>query len=275
MNKLRLDDLLVQRGVFSEHKQAVRAILAGRISSADAILSQPGIRIDPKTPLSLRPVRRYVSRGGEKLEKALAVFSLSPKGLRCIDIGASTGGFTDCLLQNGAVEVCAVDVGYGQFAWELRNDSRVRLFERTNINAVHPVELGAPFDIAVIDVSFNRVGRLVKNLETLLAEQGHCLALIKPQFELPRSLVKNGVIVEQDLHTRALESVLEKLAQSLLAPRSLTYSPIKGPKGNIEFLLWAQKGGVPDTILVHEIVEAAHAYFDETQKRNTEAARSS
>ena len=264
MNKPRLDELLVSRGLFPEPAQAMRAVLAGQVESEKTVLTQPGKRVDPALFLSVRPTKRYVSRGGLKLAYALATFSLTPKELRCIDIGASTGGFTDCLLQNGAAEVCAVDVGYGQFAWELRNDPRVNLFERTNIYAADPTRLGAPFDIAVVDVSFTRVGKLVRVLERLLGENAHCVALIKPQFELPRSLVKNGVIVEQDLHAHALESVLEILAQSSLAPRGLTHSPIKGQKGNIEFLLWVQKGGIPDTILVYEIVTAAHEYFGRT-----------
>ena len=261
MNKPRLDELLVEQGLFSSRTEAMRAVLAGSVRSGEDVLRQPGMRLDPQTPLEVRHESRYVSRGGEKLEKALEVFSVSVEGLRCIDIGASSGGFTDCLLQQGAVEVCAVDVGYGQLAWELRNDARVRLFERTNIRNADAVELGAPFDLAVVDVSFTRVGRLVPVLEALLDDEGQCILLVKPQFELPKSLVKGGVIVEQELHIQAVESVTEILTQSLLKPNGLDFSPIKGPKGNIEFLLWAQKKGDDATIFVSEVVEAAHEFF--------------
>lgn len=263
MNKPRLDELLVERGFFSEITQAERAVIAGKVRSGETVLRQAGARLDPQTSLTVTPGKSFVSRGGEKLAHALQTFALSPQGLSCIDIGASTGGFTDCLLQKGAAEVCAVDVGYGQFAWELRQDSRVRLFERTNINTADFSDLGAPFDFAVIDVSFTRVGRLVKTLEMLLVDKGHCVALIKPQFELPKSLVARGVIVDQELHKQAVRSVMEILDQSLLRVRGLTYSPIKGAKGNREFLLWAQKAGVDATIFVDEVVEAASAYFGE------------
>ncbi|MCL2756877.1 MAG: TlyA family RNA methyltransferase [Coriobacteriia bacterium] len=256
---MRLDELLVKRGFFNSRAEAQRAVMAGLVRSDDeTLLSQPGLRIEPEASLEVHPTKRFASRGGEKLEKALTVFNLDVTGMRCIDIGAATGGFTDCLLKYGAAEVCAVDVGYGQFAWELRTDGRVRLFERTNISTADPVVLGAPFDLVAIDVSFTRVGRLVKVIEALMVEDGQCLILVKPQFELPKTLVKNGVITEQELHTQAIKSVIENLNRSHLSPRSLTYSPVKGPKGNIEFLLWAQKGGVPDTIHVEEIVKDAH-----------------
>jgi len=260
-NKPRLDELLVDQGFFNERPEALRAVLAGRVLNGDTVLRQPGLRIDPKTPLTVRQDKSFVSRGGEKLAKALEVFPISPQGLRCIDIGASTGGFTDCLLKHGAAEVCAVDVGYGQLAWELRKDPRVRLFERTNINTVDLGALGAPFDLLVIDVSFTRVGRLVKILEDLLVDQGHCIALIKPQFELPKSLVSDGVSVEQELHIQAVESVTGILAQSLLKPQGLIFSPLQGAKGNIEFLLWAQKMGDDATIFITEVVEEAHRHF--------------
>ena len=258
-NKQRLDDLLVERGLFAERTQAEHAVLAGMVQSDSKVLSSPGMRIDPSTPLTLQATKRFVSRGGEKLDHALVTFSLSVQGFRCIDIGASTGGFTDCLLQHGAAEVCAVDVGYGQFAWELRQDNRVRLFERTNISTVDPAVLDAPFDLAVIDVSFTGISRLSGVIRNLIKEQGFCIALIKPQFELPASLVSGGVVIEKELHIKALERAIEAFTRSRLAVRCATFSPIKGPKGNIEFFLWAQKDGIPATILVSDIIEAAHA----------------
>ena len=262
MNRPRVDDLLVERGLCETRDEAVRAVMAGRVRSADVIITNAGMCVDPIAPLTLRPLKRFVSRGGEKLEKALQEFSLEPSGLCCIDVGASTGGFTDCLLQHDAKEVCAVDVGYGQFAWELRSDPRVRLFERTNIATADLTELGAPFDLVVIDVSFTRVGRLVSTLDALVSGHGHMIALVKPQFELPKSLCNNGVIVEQELHAQALELVLTCLSKTSLVPQGLTFSPIKGPKGNIEFLLWAQKKGNPATIFISEVVRAAHAQLN-------------
>ncbi|MDR3053207.1 MAG: TlyA family RNA methyltransferase, partial [Coriobacteriales bacterium] len=236
--KLRLDELLVARGHFASQGQAARAIVAGTVKSASELLSKPGLLVDATLPLTVEQPKRFVSRGGEKLAGALADFGFSVAGLHCIDVGASTGGFTDCLLQQGAAWVKAVDVGYGQLAWQLREDARVTVFERTNIKEVEPALLGAPFDLAVADVSFIGLARLVPVLARLLGEGGSLIALVKPQFELPRGSVgQRGVVVKPAAHTAALEQVLAGLEGTALEPCGLTFSPIKGPKGNIEFFL--------------------------------------
>ncbi|MCL1890603.1 MAG: TlyA family RNA methyltransferase [Coriobacteriia bacterium] len=258
-DKVPLNELLVKQGHFADEAQAERAILAGVVFSDGTALVQPRLLVAVDVPLTIEPKKRFVSRGGEKLAAALGAFELSAEGLRCIDIGASTGGFTDCLLQHGAAKVCAVDVGYGQFAWELRENNRVRLFERTNIKKVMPAELGAPFDLAVIDVSFTRLSRLIETLEALLGQKAYCIALIKPQFELPKSLVIGGVVREKAHHAQAIEMVLAALAPSTLAARGLIFSPIKGQKGNIEYILLIQKDANDATISTKEVVEAAHA----------------
>ncbi|MDR2493141.1 MAG: TlyA family RNA methyltransferase [Coriobacteriales bacterium] len=259
MDKSRLDELLVVRGLAASTDEARRAVYAGRVRSGTAVLRHPGAPTDTSAPLEIVAPRRYVSRGGLKLEAALAAFGLSPDGWRCIDVGASTGGFTDCLLAAGAEEVCAVDVGYGQFDWSLRNDARVRLFERTNIAKVSVTALGGPFDLAVVDVSFTGLARLAPVLEALVAPQGSLVALVKPQFELPRHLVKNGLINDRELHAQAVTAVMEKLARGHLVTRGLTYSPLRGARGNTEFLLWAQEGGIPATISIEDVVREAQA----------------
>lgn len=263
MAKIRLDDLLIARGHFAAREQAARACIAGIIRSNGMVLSKPGILVDAELPIELIGLRRYVSRGGEKLAGALEDFALSVEGLHCIDIGASTGGFTDCLLQRGVASVAAVDVGYGQLAWQIRNDERVAVFERTNIRNADPEVLGAPFDLAVVDVSFMTVRNILIQIERLLASGGNVIALIKPQFELPPEDVgRGGVISEPRLHVKALELVLGNLRGTTLAAHGLTYSRIKGAEGNIEFLLWAQKTGICATIAIEEVVRQAHGQLD-------------
>jgi 23S rRNA (cytidine1920-2'-O)/16S rRNA (cytidine1409-2'-O)-methyltransferase len=205
--------------------------------------------------------QRFVSRGGDKLAGALDVFGLDVSGLHVVDVGASTGGFTDCVLQRGAASVCAVDVGYGQLAWSLRTDSRVTVFERTNIRAAEPVELGAPFDLAVIDVSFISLRKVMPNLLALIGENdGQLVGLVKPQFEVGKGRVgKRGVVREPLLHEEVLEASAAACREAGLVVCGLTFSPIKGPEGNIEFWIWAARHGVPAEESAHAVVEIAHA----------------
>jgi 23S rRNA (cytidine1920-2'-O)/16S rRNA (cytidine1409-2'-O)-methyltransferase len=215
--------------------------------------------VDPSIELHLKIHKPYVSRGGEKLAGALADFAIDPVGLACLDVGASTGGFTDCLLQKGASSVVSVDVAYGQFAWQLRSDERVCLLERTNIRDVDAQSIGAPFDLIVVDVSFTSLSGLMPQLASLLAELSTLIALVKPQFELPASDVgEKGVVTDADAHVRALELVIEAAWGSGLAVQGASFSPIKGPKGNIEFFLAAQQGGIPATIDTYDVVRRAH-----------------
>ena len=183
---------------------------------------------------------RFVSRGGEKLERALDVFEWPVQGLRCLDVGASTGGFTDCLLQRGAASVTAVDVGYGQLAWSLQNDPRVTVVDRTNFRFADLAELGAPFDFITIDVSFISLTKLAEQLRAAASDGTRLVALIKPQFEAGRDAVgRGGVVREASQHVKAIESVMAGFEAVGLTPVKLTYSPITGPAGNIEFLLGA------------------------------------
>jgi 23S rRNA (cytidine1920-2'-O)/16S rRNA (cytidine1409-2'-O)-methyltransferase len=242
---------------------AERTVLAGDVLGADAVLTQPHMLVDPACELRLRPRRRYVSRGGDKLAGALDSFAVDPRGLRCLDVGASTGGFTDCLLQRGCASVVAVDVAYGQFAWQLRNDGRVTVLERTNIRDVDPLRIGAPFDLIVADVSFTPVRTLFELLSTLLEDGAPLIALVKPQFELEASEVTDGGIVRNpEAHARALVSAVEAARKAGLEPQALAPSPIKGQKGNIEFFLLAQRAGIPATIDIRTVVERAHARLD-------------
>ncbi|MDR0888975.1 MAG: TlyA family RNA methyltransferase [Coriobacteriales bacterium] len=213
---------------------------------------------------------KYVSRGGDKLEGALSAFGIDVRGAHCLDAGASTGGFTDCMLKSGAADVASVDVAYGQFDWGLRNDERVRLFERTNIRNVGAAELGGPFDVIACDISFSSLAGLGAVLYPLLSDEGSLIALIKPQFELPKDIlrdakqtgVKGGIIIDTSLQVRAVSHAIRGLSQEGFVIRGATHSPIKGTKGNIEFFVWAQKGGDSAIIDIESLVSNAHKELD-------------
>lgn len=257
----RLDSALVSRGFFQTREKARAAVLAGEVSVASVKVSKPGQRVDDSVPIQVAAAKKYVSRGGLKLEGALDAFRIDVSGVRAIDIGASTGGFTDCLLKRGARGVTAVDVGYGQLAWSLREDDRVTVFERTNIRHARPDLLGAPFDLAVVDVSFISLNVVAGRVIELLAEEGILLALVKPQFEVGKGRVgKGGVVCDPALHREVLQRVSHRVREAGAAVMGACVSPIAGPKGNIEFWLWAQKGSDPSgvTIDVEAIVAEAH-----------------
>ena len=256
--KEQLKNLLVQRGYAETLPEAERMILAAQVKVDDVVLTQAGAKVSSEARLEVRGDRKYVSRGGLKLEGALEDFSFDPSGLTCIDAGASTGGFTDCLLKRGAAQVTAVDVGYGQFDWKLRSDSRVILFERTNIATATPASLGAPFDVLVADLSFTSLARLAVQLAAFTGEGGNSFTLVKPQFELPKDVVKDGVIRSFDLHVQALEMVVESYQSNRMAVQGLSFSHLLGPKGNREFWIWAVKGGTTATIDAREVVRRSH-----------------
>lgn len=268
VKKRRLDDELVEQGYFCDRATALRAVLAGEVSSRGERLTQPGMQVkagvelhvkgSPRT--SARGLGVYVSRGGLKLEGALASFGIDPAGLNCIDVGCSTGGFTDCLLKSGARRVAAVDVGYGQFDWGLRGDARVALFERTNIVGADPAELGAPFDLAVADVSFTSIQHILDSVVELLSPHGLFCTLVKPQFEADRDDVgAGGVVRDPAVHRAVLTRVVEALSEGPLGVRALCVSPIHGAKGNIEYFLLAQRGAETCALDVDAVVEAAWA----------------
>jgi len=259
MRRRRADAALVEAGLFASREQAKAAILAGRIRIGDAPVTKAGHQVDDEVTFTVEAAQEYVSRGGHKLAGALDAFELDVTGLDALDVGASTGGFTDCLLQRGAVAVTALDVGYGQLAWSLRQDSRVRVVERTNIRTVDGPLPGAPFDIAVIDVSFVGLAKVLPHVAEQLAEDAEIVALVKPQFEAGKARVgKRGVVRDAAVHADVLREVVEAAAALGWHARGLTWSPITGPEGNIEFWVRLARGGEPATLDAGAVVKAAH-----------------
>lgn len=259
--KKRLDVLLTEKGYVDSRSKAQAIIMAGQVYVDGQKADKPGISYEETVSIEVRGEScPYVSRGGLKLEKALRDFGVKPEGFVCSDSGASTGGFTDCLLQQGAKKVFAIDVGYGQLDWKIRSDPRVVVMERTNIRYVTPEDLGEPLDLSVIDVSFISLKIVLPTIKTLLKENGQVLCLIKPQFEAGREKVgKKGVVREPETHIEVLDNFVA-LADSLgFHILGLTFSPVKGPEGNIEFLghlTLADVAGIrPDTA---QVVAEAH-----------------
>ena len=240
----RVDILLVERGLVETRSRAQALILAGRVYSGEARIEKSGTRLDPEAPLSIRETLPYVSRGGLKLKFALEHFGIDPAGTRCLDVGASTGGFTDCLLQAGADEVFAVDVGYGQLAWKLRNDDRVTVLERTNFRTIEDSALPHDLDLAVVDVSFISLKLILPRLGTFLKPGARIVALIKPQFEAGREKVgKGGVVRDPAVHEQVVHNILEAAAREGFVTRGSMESPIKGPSGNVEFFAYFVREG--------------------------------
>jgi 23S rRNA (cytidine1920-2'-O)/16S rRNA (cytidine1409-2'-O)-methyltransferase len=244
VKKERLDKLLVERGLVQSRERASALILAGKVVVEDHAVDKVGTRIPIDADIRLKGGDiPYVSRGGLKLEKGLESFDISVAGRVAIDVGASTGGFTDCLLQRGAVQVYAVDVGYGQLAWRLREDPRVVNLERTNIRDLTADTLGAAPSLAVIDASFISLDKVLPATLPLLAPGGEILALIKPQFEVGRGQVgKGGVVRDPVQHAEVVEKVRESAASLGCRVLGVVESPLLGPKGNREFLIHLQKG---------------------------------
>lgn len=259
MSRRRLDALLAERGLFPSREQARAAVLAGEVRVGGEVVTKAGEQVAEDSVIEVAERRRFVSRGGDKLAGALEKFAVPIEGRRAIDVGASTGGFTDCLLQAGAVSVVALDVGYGQLAWSLRSDERVTVIERTNIRSVDPVELGAPFDLVVCDVSFISLRTVLPHLAALLGEEGDLLALVKPQFEVGKGRVgKRGVVRDASVHEEVLGDAARAAEDQGLVVRGLAFSPITGPEGNIEFWLWASRVGDPTGATAADVVHAAH-----------------
>ncbi len=238
MKKERLDVLLVNRGLAESREKAKRTIMAGIVYVNGQKEDKAGTTFDPEVPIEVRGnVLPYVSRGGLKLEKAIKEFGVSCADKVCIDIGASTGGFTDCMLQNGAVKVFAIDVGHGQLDWKLRNDDRVVCMEKTNIRYVKPEDLGALASLVSIDVSFISLQLVLPVVKTLIAPDCQVVCLIKPQFEAGREQVgKKGVVRDKNVHIEVIEKTLSFAYSIGYELKGLTFSPIKGPEGNIEYL---------------------------------------
>lgn len=268
--KKRLDVLLVEKGLVTGRDKAKGFIMAGQVFVDHQIAAKPGAEVDENSLIELRGnTLPYVSRGGLKLERALAEFPISLAGAVCADIGASTGGFTDCMLQNGAARVYAVDVGYGQLAWKLRSDERVVVLERTNIRHVTEAEIPESLDFASIDVSFISLSLVLPVVLRLLRDGGAAVCLIKPQFEAGRDKVgKKGVVRELSTHLEVVEKVVGFAGSIGLPAMGLTYSPIKGPEGNIEYLAYLCKGADAPAIGAEQARDVVHTSHEELMEKS-------
>lgn len=268
--KERLDILLVKRNLAPSREKAKAMIMEGNVFVNNQREDKAGSSFEENVPIEIHGnTLKYVSRGGLKLEKAMNEFGLTLDGDICMDIGASTGGFTDCMLQNGATKVYSVDVGYGQFAWKLRQDPRVVCMEKTNIRYVIPEDIQEPAQFSSIDVSFISLTKVLLPVRNLLTEDGEIVCLIKPQFETGREKVgKKGVVRDPAVHLEVIEKVIAYASSIALEPRHLSFSPIKGPEGNIEYLLHLKKrpeGEVIESSLEAEpeqVVREAHDQLD-------------
>lgn len=268
MAKQRLDILLVELELCSSRQQAQRLIQAGEVVVDRQLVDKPGTEVETTAQIQIKQRSPYVSRGGEKLAKALELFAISVAGRICLDGGISTGGFTDCLLQAGAKQVYGIDVGYGQVDWRLRNDSRVVLRERTNLRYLQPSDLygdAEPADLAVVDVSFISLSKVLPALWHLLQPPREAVLLVKPQFEVGRSRVgKKGVVRDPKDQANAIFQVLQAAQQLGWQDRGLTWSPIQGPAGNIEYLLWLAVDSStrsPSLEEIEQITQAAASHF--------------
>lgn len=275
--KERLDVLMVKKNLAQSREKAKALIMAGIVYVNGQKEDKAGTSFEETAAIEVRGnTLPYVSRGGLKLEKAMTHFGLELGGKVCMDVGASTGGFTDCMLQNGAVKVFAVDVGHGQLDWKLRNDPRVVCMERTNIRYVTPEDIGEPVDFASIDVSFISLTKVLGPVRALLKEGGQVVCLIKPQFEAGREQVgKKGVVREPKVHLEVIRTVTEFAREAGFDLLNLEFSPIKGPEGNIEYLLHIRKHSAGEKRIAAEapgenhlpeqlesVVKAAHEKLD-------------
>lgn len=265
--KERLDVLLVSQGLAASREKAKAIIMSGNVLVNGQREDKAGTMIDVKAEITVKGGQlKYVSRGGLKLEKAMSHFDLTLEGRVCMDVGASTGGFTDCMLQNGAVKVYAVDVGYGQLAWSLRTDERVVNMERTNIRYVTPEDLAEPIEFFSVDVSFISLHHIFPVAQRITTPDAMGVCLVKPQFEAGREKVgKNGVVRDPAVHREVLHNAMSYAAENGFVVRGLDYSPVKGPEGNIEYLMFVQKSDQPavlDDEAAAQVVAASHTTLD-------------
>lgn len=263
MPRIRADVLLVERGLAESRSQAQRLVMAGQVRANGQVVDKPSSMFVGEVQLEVERGPRYVSRGGEKLEAALVGFNVDVAGRVCADVGASTGGFTDCLLQHGASRVYAIDVGKGQLDWKLRQDARVVVMEETNARYVE--ELPEAVDLATVDASFISLRTLLPAIKGWLKENGQLIALVKPQFEAGKKEVDKGkgVIRDEQVHWRVLEEILGFVEQQGFGVRGLMRSPVLGPKGNVEFLVWAEKAG-RDGINFNKLID--HLFQDDASR---------
>ncbi len=261
MKKIRLDQLVYDLGYTESRERAKTTIMSGLVFVNGQRADKPGTPVAPDAKIEVRgEALPFVSRGGFKLDKALKVFPVDPTGKVCIDCGASTGGFTDVLLQHGAAKVYAVDVGYGQLAWKLRNDSRVIKLERTNLRYITKEQIPDPIELAVMDVSFISIKLVLPAVKELLLPGADIICLIKPQFEAGREEVgKKGVVRDSNVHCEVIHNILDFAPEIGLSVQGLDYSPIKGPEGNIEYICHLKNGQFDAaSVDVEALVKASH-----------------
>ena len=260
MSKERIDKILVDRGFADSRTRAQALILAGQVLVREQRIEKPGQLIERDAEIRIKgETLRYASRGGLKLEAALLEFKIDPTGKHCIDVGASTGGFTDCLLQHGAARVWAVDVGHNQIVWRLRQDPRVTVLEGVNARNLDPATFQVRFDIATIDVSFISATKILPALQPCLADNAACVALIKPQFEVGKGEVgRGGIVIDPEKHRRVLNEIKEASIKAGYVPVGLIESPILGAEGNREFLMHLKlaKGQAQPTPPIDELIES-------------------
>lgn len=270
MKKERLDTLLVQRGFFESRSRAQAAIMAGQVLVNEQKIDKTGTQVAPDAAIRLLGGDlKYVSRGGLKLEKAVSCFNLDLTGKIAADIGASTGGFTDCALQNGAARVYAIDVGYGQLAWKLRSDERVVNMERTNVRYLEADSLPEKVDVVTIDVAFISLDKVLPAVKKIIADDGIVIALIKPQFEAGKENIgKKGVVRDPRVHLTVINNVIATARELGFKISGLDYSPVKGPEGNIEYLLYLKNAADAEEIAVDpdETVKKSHLTLDTSGK---------
>ena len=265
--KTRLDVAVFEQGYAPSREKAKAIIMAGIVYVNNQKVDKAGFELKEGDVLEVRgKTLQYVSRGGLKLEKAMQEFPITLEGKICMDVGASTGGFTDCMLQNGAVKVYSVDVGYGQLAWKLRTDERVVNLERTNFRYATREQIPDDVDFASVDVSFISLKHILPNLNTLLATDGQAVCLIKPQFEAGKEKVgKKGVVRDLNVHLEVVENVINLALENGFSVMGLQFSPIKGPEGNIEYLIYLNKSQEPvvsDDVNAKELVNMSHTELD-------------
>ena len=264
MGKTRLDQRVHELGLAESRERAKALILAGEVYVNGEKQTRPAVPVPEDANVEVRGGKLpYVSRGGLKLEKALDTFAVDPAGFTCVDCGASTGGFTDCLLQRGAKRVYAVDVGYGQLAWSLRTDERVTVMERTNARNLTPEMFPEKMDMAVMDMSFISLHLVLPAVKSLLGADGQVICLVKPQFEAGREKVgKKGVVRDPAVHREVLERFLDKAKELGFVVRGMTFSPVRGPEGNIEYLAWLGLTGQPVDVDCAALVQQSHEALD-------------
>ena len=265
--KTRLDVAVYEQGYAPSREKAKALIMAGIVYVNNQKVDKAGFELKEGDVLEVRgKTLQYVSRGGLKLEKAMQEFPITLEGKVCMDVGASTGGFTDCMLQNGAVKVYSVDVGYGQLAWKLRTDERVVNLERTNFRYATREQIPDEIDFASVDVSFISLKHILPNLNTLLAPDGQAVCLIKPQFEAGKEKVgKKGVVRDLNVHLEVVENVINLAVENGFSVMGLQFSPIKGPAGNIEYLIYLNKSSTPivsENVNAKELVNMSHTELD-------------